>query len=114
MSTIGARIKEKREEKKISRKQLGELIGKSYASVQQYETNVTEVPLIVVEYIAKALEVTSSYLLGSGEEKSSSHHKSNDRYMAFLASSKECVGKYTDDLGFYGGQGFEKYERLER
>lgn len=55
---IGFKIKELRTQKKITQKQLGELIGKTESSIQKYECGSVEVPLSVLEKIANVLDIS--------------------------------------------------------
>ncbi|MBG9987594.1 helix-turn-helix domain-containing protein [Aerococcaceae bacterium DSM 111176] len=59
------RIKRLREEKGLSLKELGDLIGKNLSTVQRYESGlISTLSEEVVFAIADALEVTPAYLLG--------------------------------------------------
>lgn len=60
---IGDNIKRIRKEKKITQKQLAESINKNIRTIQMYESGEIEnIPYLVVEDIAKALEVPLSEL----------------------------------------------------
>ena len=54
---IADSIQELREKKGLSRKQLGEKIGKSQYSIKNYELNETTLSLDVLEKIAAAFEI---------------------------------------------------------
>lgn len=60
---IGRKIKYFRNEKGITQKKLADLIGKTESSIQKYECGSTEVPISVLESIAKALDITILFLL---------------------------------------------------
>lgn len=61
---VGARIKEKRKEKKLTQAQLADLIDKTESSIRKYEKNLVEIPSEVMKKIAEALGTSESYLDG--------------------------------------------------
>lgn len=62
---IGDRIKQRRKELKMSADTLGKKIGKDRATVYRYEQGYIEnLPLDILEPIAKALQTTPQYLMG--------------------------------------------------
>lgn len=73
---IGDRIKELRElrKPKMTRKQLGELIGRTESSIQKYETGEHGVSIEVLLDICKALDVSIDEIL----------YNSSDLYKIFI------------------------------
>jgi transcriptional regulator with XRE-family HTH domain len=68
--SVGQRIKHRRKELGISADKLGEIIGKNRATIFRYENgDIENMPLDVVEPIAKALLTTPQYLMGWDEEE---------------------------------------------
>ena len=66
---IGERIKQRRKELGLSADKLGEMLGKNRATIFRYENGEIEnLPLDILEPIAKALGTTPAYLLGWEEE----------------------------------------------
>lgn len=66
--TIGSRIKARRQELGISVEDLANKLGKNRATVYRYESDEIEnMPLEVLEPLAKALNVTPAYLMGWDE-----------------------------------------------
>lgn len=66
---IGQRIKKRRKELRMSADKLAELLGKNRSTVYRYEAGEIEnLPLDVLEPIAKALETTPAYLMGWADE----------------------------------------------
>jgi len=66
--TIGSRIKARRQELGISVDDLATKLGKNRATVYRYESDEIEnMPLEVLEPLAKALNVTPAYLMGWDE-----------------------------------------------
>lgn len=62
-SHVGQAIKIERKKKKLTQKQLGELIGKSGESIKKYESGFTTIPSDVLFQIADALDITMNELL---------------------------------------------------
>ena len=63
--SIGMRIKERRKALKMSADELGQKIGKNRATIYRYEKGEIEnLPLDMLEPIAKALDTTAQYLMG--------------------------------------------------
>lgn len=62
---IGIRIKERRQELKMSMEELGKRIGKNRSTILRYERGEIEnLPLDVLEPIAIALHTTPQFLMG--------------------------------------------------
>ena len=62
---IGSRIKMRRKEIGISAERLAEMLGKDRATVYRYENgDIENLPLSILEPIAKALNTTPAYLMG--------------------------------------------------
>lgn len=62
---IGLRIKERRKELKMSADELGKRLGKDRSTIYRYEKgDIENLPLDILEPIAKALETTPQYLMG--------------------------------------------------
>lgn len=70
MMTIGDRIQGWRRSRKITQKQLADMIGKGLSTVQKYEIGAIEPPYSVIEKIAQALDVYPlEILLGMSENE---------------------------------------------
>lgn len=71
MSSIGNRIRKRRKELRLSVDKLAELLDKNRATVYRYESDeIDNMPLSVLEPLAKALQVTPAFLMGwDNEEK---------------------------------------------
>lgn len=63
---IGEAIKKARESKKLTQKELGEIIDKTESSIRKYENGSVEIPLSVFEALSKALDVPTLELISSG------------------------------------------------
>lgn len=67
---VGQRIKNRREELKMSVDELAALINKNRATVYRYEKgDIESLPTTVLKPLAKALKTTPEYLMGWDEEK---------------------------------------------
>ena len=66
--TIGDRIKNRRKHLRMSAEELAKRIGKDRSTVFRYEKgDIENLPLDILEPIAKALETTPQYLMGWDE-----------------------------------------------
>ena len=62
---IGQRIKQRRKELKMSADELGKRLGKDRSTIYRYEKgDIENLPLDILEPIAKALLTTPQYLMG--------------------------------------------------
>jgi len=62
---IGLRIRELRKRKGYSQTELANLLGKSLRTIQKYESGEIEIPISVINELARKLNTTSTYLLGN-------------------------------------------------
>lgn len=66
---IGTRIKERRKALKMSADDLGAKLGKNRATIYRYESgDIENLPLDILEPIAKALDTTPQFLMGWEQE----------------------------------------------
>ena len=73
---IGKRIKQRRKELGMSADKLGEMLGKDRSTIYRYEKgDIENMPLDVLEPIARALNTTPQYLMGWVDEET---HNKND------------------------------------
>lgn len=78
---IGERIKQRRKELKMSADELGERLGKDRSTIYRYENGEIEnLPLDVLEPIAKVLQTTPQYLMGWEETQ-----KNNDTLVSIVS-----------------------------
>ena len=62
---IGQRIKQRRKELKMSAEELGKRLGKDRSTIYRYEKgDIENLPLDILEPIARALQTTPQYLMG--------------------------------------------------
>lgn len=80
--TIGERIKERRLQLNMTVDQVAEILGKNKATVYRYENDEIEnMPIHILEPLAKALHTTPAYLAGWDDQDDEIHtfaaHKNN-------------------------------------
>ena len=101
--TIGQRIKKRRLELKLSVDELAEKLGKNRATVYRYEKDdIKDMPITVLEPLAKVLETTPADLMGWKDDPSQtklSHKEQQDLaidslYSAFEDSEVEHFKNY--------------------
>lgn len=82
---IGKRIKQRRKELGMSADKLGEILGKDRSTIFRYEKgDIENLPLDILQPIAKALNTTPTYLMGWEDKKSSPDDKLTEGEKMFL------------------------------
>jgi len=61
---VGRRIAECRKNKGIKQKELANILGKSIATIQRYESGDIDLSLSLLAYISNALDISIDYLIG--------------------------------------------------
>ncbi|NLK23564.1 MAG: helix-turn-helix transcriptional regulator [Clostridiales bacterium] len=69
MSTIGDNIKELRKYRKLTQKQLAEMINKKEITIRRYESGDIEPPVSVLEIISEKLNVPFDYFFSKSLSK---------------------------------------------
>ena len=70
MSKVADRIKECREERGMSADDLAKIIGKDRSTIFRYEKDeIGNIPILVIQAMAVALNVNPAYLMGWSDEK---------------------------------------------
>ncbi len=62
--TIGQRVRKARKEKGYNQTELANALGKSLRTIQKYENGEIEISISMLNELAKALDTTTTYLLG--------------------------------------------------
>lgn len=94
----GARIKQRRKQLDISVDELAGRIGKSRATVYRYENGyIEDMPLTVLEPLAKALHTTPAYLMGWTDDPHDWTKIGNDEG---IYPPKDYEGSYEDYVKF--------------
>lgn len=101
---IGSKIKKLRKEKKMTQSQLAEKIGKTESSIRKYEKGLIEIPLSVLEDIAKVLDTTVYYLgsMNLDDFRQNFREQGNN----FFISLCNCSGYQCYEYVFHGQPGF--------
>ncbi|WP_277680355.1 LexA family protein [Gracilibacillus dipsosauri] len=85
---IGQRIKQRRKQLKLSVDEMAEKLGKNRATIYRYESSEIEnMPLDILEPLAKVLKVTPAYLMGWESEKDLPTLSSNYPYLPTAISA---------------------------
>lgn len=110
---IGERIKARRLELGLTADQLAECVGKNRATIYRYENGEIEnMPLSVMEPLAKALGITPAELFGRslGGDVSSSEFELIKKYRQLNASDKLEIRNMIDFKLFRYAQSSEEEE----
>lgn len=75
---IGLNIKKYRKERKLTQKQLADLIEKAESSIQKYESGSVEIPMSVLHQIAAILNISTFKLLEIDSSENSKREKKQD------------------------------------
>ena len=87
---IGKRIKLRRKEIGMSADKLGEMLGKDRSTIYRYEKgDIENLPLDILQPIAKALNTTPQYLMGWQDDK-----KSSPDEIKLTEGEKKLIQKY--------------------
>lgn len=132
--TIGNRIKQKREERRMTLDEVAKKVGITRQTIQKYESGViSNIPSDRIELLAAALDVSPGYLMGWTNEygdKPTAHHATTtsnvlpspdpkggstawgepllDAYAAFAPHAQKIVCKVLDIHHVVPGKGMEK------
>ncbi len=68
METFGKKLRDCRENKKLSQKELASILNTSYSVIGKYERDEMTPSIEVAKKISKILDTTVGYLLGETEE----------------------------------------------
>ena len=69
MFDFGLRLRELREQQKLSQEQLGKRVGRSKSVICSYENNVKVPPLPILTQMASVFRVSLDYLVGIDKEE---------------------------------------------
>lgn len=99
---VGEKIRELREQKGLSLRDLGERAGYTSALISQIENHLISPPLGAMIKIAKALEVKVGAFLGEDPREPFTIVRKNERRLTSRFASKEgvCYGYSYESLGF--------------
>lgn len=111
--TIGQKIKELRKQLNMSVDDLATKLGKNRATIYRYEKgDIENLPLDVLEPLAKALETTPGYLMGWESDKKISNPEDatiGDVIRVLRLQNKISVEEFSEELGIT----IDKLDRYE-
>lgn len=89
--TVGKRIKERRQELKMSADELAEKLGKNRATIYRYERgDIENLPLDILDPLAKALNTTPAWIMG-WEQETNNNSNTNDIDVQYVGSVGEVI-----------------------
>lgn len=113
--SVGKRIKERRNELQMSVDELATKLNKNRATVYRYEKGEIEnLPLDVLEPLAKALDTTPQYLMGWDKKLSGMRMAEGDNESMYFAVNERSVKHVAIWHGTFGMDAFtdEEFEKL--
>jgi len=90
---LGSRLKELRNKKKLTQKQLAEKINVTHVSISGYESGNRSPDTDTLQRLADFFEVSTDYLLGRTNPKNSS----GDYEIKTIAAHREGDGDWTEE-----------------
>lgn len=90
--TIGMRIRKLRKLKGYNQAELANMLNKSLRTIQKYEKGEIEISLSMINKLAKALDTTSTYLLGYKIETEKTKITSFADILEFLFELEKVAG----------------------
>lgn len=95
---LGDRLKELREEKKLTRDSLADILNVSYSAVSKYETNVRFPDKGTLIQLADFFDVSVDYLLCRSNIRETAEKILNSSGERFLVSASRDLYKAEEDL----------------
>ncbi len=97
--TIGDRIKNRRKYLKMSADELGKRLGKDRSTIYRYEKgDIENLPLDILDPIAKALGTTPQYLMGWDNEKTATVGGLSESKQKLLDLAENCSEEDAEKL----------------
>ena len=113
--TVGKRIKRRRKELQMSVDELAKRLNKNRTTIYRYEKgDIENLPLDVLEPLAKALDTTPQYLMGWDRKLSGMHMKDGDKESIYFAFNEKNVRHVEICHDAFGIDAFtdEEFEKL--
>lgn len=109
--SIGKQIKKRRKELKLSVDELARRIGKDRSTVYRYEKgDIENLPLDILEPIAKALDTTPQYLIGWKESDADPQSITiGNLFENLRKQSNLSIAEFADEIGLTEAE-IKKYE----
>lgn len=97
---VGKRIKERRKELKMSVDELAKRLGKNRTTVYRYEKgDIENLPIDILDPLAKALETTPAYLMGWDTEKNKDTATVGELLKTIRIQRNMTVNEYSREIG---------------
>lgn len=113
--SVGKRIKERRNELHMSVEELATKLNKNRATIYRYEKGEIEnLPLDILESLAKALDTTPQYLMGWDKKLSGMRMTEGDNESMYFAVNERNVKQVAIWHGMFGIDAFsdEEFNKL--
>lgn len=113
--SVGKRIKDRRNELHMSVDELATKLNKNRATIYRYEKcEIENLPVYVLEPLAKALDTTTQYLMGWDKKLSGMRMVESDNESMYFAVSERSVKHVAMWHGTFGMDAFtdEEFEKL--
>lgn len=113
--SVGKRIKERRNELHMSVDEMAVKLNKNRATIYRYEKgDIENLPIDILEPLAKALDTTPQYLMGWDKKLAGMHMKDGDMESLYFAEDERNVKQVAIWHGTFGMNTFsdEEFEKL--
>lgn len=113
--SVGKRIKERRNELHMSVDELAVKLNKNRATIYRYEKgDIENLPIDILEPLAKALDTTPQYLMGWDKKLSGMRMTEGNNELMYFAVSERSVKHVAMWHGAFGMDAFtdEEFEKL--
>lgn len=113
--SVGKRIKERRNELQMSVDELAAKLNKNRATIYRYEKgDIENLPIDILEPLAKALDTTPQYLMGWDKKLSGMRMAEGDNESMYFAVSERSVKHVAMWHGAFDMDSFtdEEFEKL--
>lgn len=113
--SVGKRIKERRNELQMTVDELAKRLNKNRATVYRYEKGeIGNLPLDILEPLAKALDTTPQYLMGWDRKFTGMRMAEGDNESMYFAVNEKNVKQVAIWHGTFGINAFtdEEFEKL--
>ena len=112
--SVGKRIKKRRNELHMSVDELAVKLNKNRATIYRYEKgDIENLPIDILEPLAKALDTTPQYLMGWDKKLAGMHMKDGDMESLYFAEDERNVKQVAIWHGTFGMNTFSD-EELEK
>ena len=109
--SVGKRIKERRNELQMSVDELATKLNKNRATIYRYEKGEIEnLPIDILEPLAKALDTTPQYLMGWDRKLSGMRMSDGDNESVYFAMNERNVKHFAIWHGMFGIDAFTDEE----